>query len=161
MHSSSRLLVAAVRQLNGVRNISTSRAGLQQMKFTFASPGQVFYADANVKQVDVPSMSGNFGILANHVPMLAVLQAGVLNVFETDAVSKKYFVSGGTVTVNDDSTVQILAEEAVPVENLDRQSAREGLAAAQQKLNSASGEIARAEAQIAVETYEALVKATD
>lgn len=45
----------------------------------------------NVKQVDVPSMSGNFGILANHVPMLAVLKPGVINIFEDDASSKKYF----------------------------------------------------------------------
>jgi len=106
-------------------------------------------------------MSGSFGILANHVPMLAVLQAGVLNVFETEGNSKKYFVSGGTVTINDDSTVQILAEEAVPVENLNRQSARDGLAQAQQQFSVASGEVAKAEAQIAVETFEALVKATD
>lgn len=39
----------------------------------------------------MPSMSGNFGILANHVPMLAVLKPGVVNIFEDEANSKKYF----------------------------------------------------------------------
>ena len=32
-----------------------------------------------------------------------------------------FSVSSGTITVNDDSSVQILAEEAVLVEDLDRQ----------------------------------------
>ena len=115
-------------------------------------------------------MSGNFGILANHVPMLAVLKPGVINIFETEGESKKYFgesflliiasesdcidaellsadgsslkvimlrstylkpmgfdhccyiaVSSGTITVNDDSSVQILAEEAVTLDSIDRQ----------------------------------------
>lgn len=70
-------------------------------------------------------------------------------------------VSSGTVTINDDSSVQVLAEEAVPVEYLDSAAAREGLAKAQQELSSASGEQAKAEAQIAVEVNEALVKACE
>lgn len=156
-----RILLAA-RHVDQSRSISTSGRMLQNpMKFTFASPGQVLYSEANIKQVDVPSMSGNFGILANHVPMLAVLKPGVINIFETEGESKKYFVSSGTITVNDDSSVQILAEEAVTLDSIDRQAARDGLNDAQQKLSSASGDVARAEAQIAVDTFEALVKATE
>ncbi|GAU93693.1 hypothetical protein RvY_05591 [Ramazzottius varieornatus] len=157
-----RKIVLAKCYVDHSRSIGTSGVMYQNaMKFTFASPGQVFYSEANIKQVDVPSMSGNFGILANHVPMLAVLAPGVVNIFETEGDSKKYFVSSGTITVNDDSSVQVLAEEAVPVAHLDRQAARDGLTEAQQRLNSASGDIARAEAQIAVDTFEALVKASE
>ena len=68
-------------------------------------------------------------------------------------------VSSGTITINDDSSVQVLAEEAVPVENLDSQAAREALSNAQQQLASASGDVAKAEAQIAVEVSEAIVSA--
>ena len=66
-------------------------------------------------QVDVPSLSGDFGIIAQHVPTLAALKPGVVTVHEDDA-SHKYFVSSGTVTVNSDSSVQILAEEAAPLD---------------------------------------------
>lgn len=52
---------------------------------------QVYYASANVKQVDVPSFSGSFGILPNHVPSLAVLKPGVVTVFEQDGSNKKFF----------------------------------------------------------------------
>ena len=60
---------------------------------------QVFYANANVKQVDVPSFSGSFGILPKHVPTLAILKPGIVTVFENDGASKKIFVSSGTVRI--------------------------------------------------------------
>ena len=69
-------------------------------------------------QVDVPSFSGSFGILPNHVPALAVLSPGVVTVFEDDGAAKKFFVSSGSVTINEDASVQILAEEAHLVDNL-------------------------------------------
>lgn len=70
-------------------------------------------------------------------------------------------MSSGTVTINDDSSVQVLAEEAVSVESLDAQAARETLTKAQQQLSSATDEISKAEAQIAVEVSEAIVAAVN
>lgn len=67
----------------------------------------MFYESASVKQVDVPSFSGSFGILPKHVPTLAVLKPGVVTVFENDGNVKKIFVSSGTVTINEDSSVQV------------------------------------------------------
>ena len=77
------------------------------MKLTLAAANQVFYDEVGVKQVDVPSFSGSFGILAQHVPTLAVLKPGVVTVYENDGTSKRIFVSSGTVTINDDSSVQV------------------------------------------------------
>lgn len=67
----------------------------------------MFYDAASVRQVDVPSFSGSFGILPKHVPTLAVLKPGVVTVFENDGSAKKIFVSSGTVTINEDSSVQV------------------------------------------------------
>lgn len=138
-----------------------SRANYADMSFTFASPNSVFYKEANVKQIDVPSFSGNFGILPNHVPLLAVLKPGVVAVYEADGAQKKYFVSSGSITINDDSTVQILAEEACPVDHLDSAAIRDGASKAAQDLLSATNDLARAEANIALECYDALQKASD
>ena len=41
------------------------------------------------------------------MPVLAVLQPGVVSVVEADGSTNKYFVSSGSVTVNKDSTVQV------------------------------------------------------
>ncbi|KAI4502460.1 hypothetical protein M0802_002372 [Mischocyttarus mexicanus] len=131
-----------------------------EMKFTFAGANQVFYDSSVIRQVDVPSFSGSFGILPKHVPTLAVLKPGVVTVYQEDGNTKKIFVSSGTVTINEDNSVQILAEEAHPVENLDGSIAREILSKAQQQLSSASSDKDKAEAAIAVEVGEALVQAT-
>ena len=79
-------------------------------------------------QVDVPSFSGSFGILPAHVASLAVLKPGVVTVYEEDGATKKFFVSSGSITINDDSSVQILAEEAHAVEDLDAAAAKAALA---------------------------------
>ncbi|KAK9743850.1 ATP synthase, Delta/Epsilon chain, beta-sandwich domain [Popillia japonica] len=131
------------------------------MKLIFAAGNQVFYDSVAVKQVDVPSFSGSFGILPKHVPTLAVLKPGVVSVFENEGAVKKIFVSSGTVTINDDSSVQIIAEEAAAVDQLDSAAARDVLSKAQSELSSASTDQAKAEAAIAVEVGEALVKAVE
>jgi len=131
------------------------------MEFTFASSAESFYAKANVKQIDLATFSGNIGILAEHVPLLAVLKPGVIEVIEENDVRKKFFASSGTVTINDDSSVQILCEEACLIENLDAAAAKEGLSKAAALLASASSEAEKAEAQIGLEAYEALVKAAE
>lgn len=55
----------------------------------------------------MPSFSGSFGILPKHVPTLAVLKPGVVSVYENEGAVKKIFVSSGTVTINEDSSVQV------------------------------------------------------
>lgn len=42
----------------------------EALKLTLAAANKVFYDAVVVKQVDVPSFSGDFGILATHVPTL-------------------------------------------------------------------------------------------
>ncbi|XP_055587056.1 ATP synthase subunit delta, mitochondrial [Uranotaenia lowii] len=154
---------------NGSRLVSSMRPALRamqsrgyadEMAFTLAAANKVFYDSTAVRQVDVPSFSGAFGILPKHVPTLAVLRPGVVTVYEQDGAVKKVFVSSGTITVNEDSSVQVLAEEAHPVEDLDSAACREILSSAQSKLSSASTDVEKAEAAIAVEVAEELVKAS-
>ncbi|KAG6927310.1 ATP synthase, H+ transporting, mitochondrial F1 complex, delta subunit [Chelydra serpentina] len=51
---------------------------------------QVLYHGATAKQVDVPTLSGSFGILAAPVPTLQVLKPGVVTVFAEDSTAAKY-----------------------------------------------------------------------
>lgn len=88
-----------------------------------------------------------------------MLKPGVVSVYENEGAVKKIFVSSGTVTINEDSSVQvnlacywvfissnywfipkILAEEAHPVENIDLSAARELLSKSQSQLSSAANE---------------------
>ncbi|KAH8235307.1 ATP synthase subunit delta, mitochondrial [Drosophila kikkawai] len=151
----ARLLAARGARLSQARNYS------DEMKLTFAAANKTFYDAAVVRQIDVPSFSGSFGILAKHVPTLAVLKPGVVQVVENDGKLTKYFVSSGSVTVNDDSSVQVLAEEAHKVEDIDVAEARQLLSKYQSQLSSAGDDKAKAQAAIAVEVAEALVKAAE
>uniref|UniRef100_A0A6G1SCE0 F-ATPase delta subunit n=1 Tax=Aceria tosichella TaxID=561515 RepID=A0A6G1SCE0_9ACAR len=144
---------ALLRSMVSRRLMATEAAAPPQKKeglsLTFASPAQSFYKDTKVRQVDVPSYSGSLGILANHVPILAVMKPGVVNVIEDDGTSKRYFVAAGTVTMNEDSSLLLLASEAVAVEDLD-------LAEAQKNLNAAASQ-STPEAKIAAEVNQAIV----
>eukprot|EP00095_Tigriopus_kingsejongensis_P008367 snap_masked-scaffold856_size87843-processed-gene-0.8 protein:Tk08367 transcript:snap_masked-scaffold856_size87843-processed-gene-0.8-mRNA-1 annotation:"unknown" len=156
LRSGSRLGLTALRSLSA-STVIPSRS-MAEMSFTFAAPNGVLYNNVSVKQVDVPSFSGAFGILPLHVPTLAVLKPGVVTVYENDNTTQKYFVSSGSVTINEDSSVQILAEEAHPLSAIDAQEAKKALSEAQSLVSQASDEVSKAEAQIALEVAEELVK---
>lgn len=63
--------------------------------------------------------------------------------------------------MNADSSVQLLAEEAVTLDMLDLGAAKANLEKAQLELSGAADEVARAEIQIRIEASEALVKALE
>ena len=94
-------------------------------------------------QVDVPSFSGAFGILPNHVPTLAVLKPGVVTVYEEDGATNKFFVSSGSVSINEDASVQILAEEVHKVDDIDAAAAKDLVAKATAKVAAAVDEVGR------------------
>jgi F-type H+-transporting ATPase subunit delta len=129
------------------------------MPLTLASPAKAYYAAKFVKQVDVPTFSGNIGVLPKHVPVIAVLKPGVVTVYEEDGTQQKIFVSSGSLTINSDSSVQVLAEEALLISEIDQQACRDELAIAQREAGGLSGEEG-ALAQIKIETLEAALAAS-
>uniref|UniRef100_UPI00358FAD8E ATP synthase subunit delta, mitochondrial n=1 Tax=Myxine glutinosa TaxID=7769 RepID=UPI00358FAD8E len=158
----SRRLAAHVLSAASCRHFAAEAApkasGAAQMALTFSSPQQVFFEAADVKQVDVPTLTGSFGVLPFHVPTLAVLKPGVVLVHMHDGSTNKFFVSSGSLSVNADSSVQLLAEEAYPLDYFDLQTAKSCLEKAQVELQSAKPGPDQAEARITVETMEVLIK---
>ncbi|CAL8268629.1 unnamed protein product [Arctogadus glacialis] len=157
----ARFLRRSAPMLRQARCYAEAVSGAPQMSFTFASPTQVFFQGASVKQVDVPTLTGAFGILPAHVPTLQVLRPGIVTVYSDEGVGTKYFVSSGSVTVNADSSVQLLAEEAVPLDQLDMAAAKANLEKAQSEMAAAVDEMAKAAVQISIDANEAIVKALE
>ncbi|XP_029286348.1 ATP synthase F(1) complex subunit delta, mitochondrial [Cottoperca gobio] len=157
----ARFLRRSLPMLRQTRSYAEAVSSGPQMSFTFATPTQVFFKDASVKQVDVPTLNGVFGILPAHVPTLQVLKPGVVTIFSDDATPAKYFVSSGSVTVNADSTVQLLVEECAALDQLDVVAAKANLETARSEMVGVSDEAARAAIQISIEANEALVKALE
>uniref|UniRef100_A0A183CIK2 F-ATPase delta subunit n=1 Tax=Globodera pallida TaxID=36090 RepID=A0A183CIK2_GLOPA len=139
---------------------NTSPPSSTELKFTFASPIKAIYANAMVKQVDVPGMSCSMGILPIHVPTLAVLKPGIVKVYELDGNVSKFFVSSGTLSMNIDGSCQVLAEELCNVDALDEQAIKTLMDNSQKKASDlGSNDVEKAEAGISIDVAEAALRA--
>ncbi|XP_073035832.1 ATP synthase subunit delta', mitochondrial-like [Primulina eburnea] len=108
-----------------------------------------------VDMVTVPATTGLMGVLPGHVATIAELKPGILSVHEDNDISK-YFLSSGFALIHANSVADIIAVEATPVDRIDPDLVQKGLAEFQQKLNSASTDGEKAEAQIGVDVHSAL-----
>ncbi|KAI4338761.1 hypothetical protein MLD38_023778 [Melastoma candidum] len=95
------------------------------------------------------------GVLPGHVATIAELKPGVLSVHEGNNVNK-YFVSSGFAFIHANSYADIIAVEAVPVDQIDSAAVQKGLADFSQKLNTATTDLEKAEAQIGIDVHSAL-----
>eukprot|EP00268_Persea_americana_P002594 TRINITY_DN107_c0_g1_i3.p1 TRINITY_DN107_c0_g1~~TRINITY_DN107_c0_g1_i3.p1 ORF type:complete len:203 (-),score=39.16 TRINITY_DN107_c0_g1_i3:332-940(-) len=117
-----------------------------------------YQSELSTKQVDmviIPATTGQMGVLPGHVATIAELKPGVLSVHEGSEVTK-YFVSSGFAFIHANSFADIVAVEAVPVDQIDPSLVQKGLAEFTQKLSSASTDLEKAEAQIGVDVHSAL-----
>jgi F-type H+-transporting ATPase subunit epsilon len=85
--------------------------------FDLVSPEQLLFS-GEVEHVVVPGTEGEFGVLAGHAPVVAMLKPGILTVLEPGP-PRRIVVGGGFAEVNPDG-LTVLAELAVPVEDFDR-----------------------------------------
>ena len=94
------------------------------------------------------------------MPTVAELRPGTVTVHkELDKEVEKYFVSGGFAFVHEDSTADVCAVEAVPLDDLDPEAIKAGLAEYTAKLASVQAkgdDYEIAAAQIGVEVYSAM-----
>lgn len=85
--------------------------------FDLVSPDRLVFS-AEVEHVVVPGIEGEFGVLADHAPVVAMLKPGILVVLEPGP-AKRIVIGGGYAEVNPQG-LTVLAELAVPIEEFDR-----------------------------------------
>ncbi|KAF8013800.1 hypothetical protein BT93_I1604 [Corymbia citriodora subsp. variegata] len=134
---------------------ATPSAIPSKLTVNFVLPYASELAAKEVDMVIVPATSGQLGVLPGHVPTIAELKPGLMSVHDGNDV-KKYFVSSGFAFIHANSFADIIAVEAVPLEQIDASLVQKGLAEFTQKLNSASTDLEKAEAQIGVEVHSAI-----
>ena len=84
--------------------------------FELVSPERLLFS-GDVTQVDAPGSEGDFGVLAGHAPLVAMLRPGVLKIFE-GGKEERIVVFGGFAEVSP-AGMTVLADEAVRASDLD------------------------------------------
>jgi F-type H+-transporting ATPase subunit epsilon len=84
--------------------------------FELVAPEKLLFS-GEVEQVDVPGAEGDFGVLADHAPMVTTLRPGILTVHGAGG-AQKIVVLGGFAEVSPQG-LTVLADLADAVENID------------------------------------------
>ena len=122
---------------------------MAKLHFDLVSPERLLIS-AEVDQVDVPGSEGDFGVLAGHAPVMTTLKPGVLSIQAPGKAAEKFFVRGGFAEV----TLQgltVLAEEAMPLAELDLAALEQRIRNAEEDVTLAKDEVSRRRAQEQVE----------
>jgi len=108
------------------------------IEFELVSPEKLFKSEP-VEMVVIPGTEGDVGVLPGHSLLIAAVRPGVIDIHEGGQVRESIFVAGGFAEVSPERCT-VLAEEAVPVADIDRAKAEKRLEDAKQTLTKA-GEI--------------------
>ncbi|HBA36369.1 TPA: ATP synthase F1 subunit epsilon [Candidatus Falkowbacteria bacterium] len=118
--------------------------------FEIVTPERVVFRE-EIRQITVPTTSGEVTILPEHIPLVSILKPGVLEIKKSDDTWEIISVSGGFLEVLRDKIV-ILADTAERAVELDEQRIEEARARAEEAKKNAINvdqmEFARIAAQL-------------
>ena len=89
-----------------------------KVQFELVSPERLLVSRA-VDMVVIPGGEGDFGVLPGHAPLISTIRPGVIAIHDDGKIAERLFVAGGFAEVTPDRCA-VLAEEATPVDKLDR-----------------------------------------
>ena len=117
--------------------------------FELVTPEKIQISEA-VDMVVMPGAEGDFGVLPGHAPLISTIRPGVVSTYRGDKIEKQIFVAGGFAEVAE-TTATLLAEMAIPIEELSAEMAQKAIHDANANISAAEGEVARnhAEADLA------------
>ena len=121
--------------------------------FDLVSPERMVFS-GEVEQVDVPGVEGDFGVLAHHAPLIAMIKPGILTVFGAGE-TQRIVVVGGFAEVNEQG-LTVLADMAMPVEDFDRGSLEAQIKDAEEDVADATADAERDAAREKLEQLKAL-----
>jgi F-type H+-transporting ATPase subunit epsilon len=118
--------------------------------------GKVF--EDEVEMVSTRTTTGSIGVLANHAPLMAILEPTELRLYKSDSDVVRFAQGEGYLQVVDNSAL-VLVEEAIAPEEIDRSAFEARLKEARDAVEgSEEGSEERARAQREVKRYEAFLE---
>jgi F-type H+-transporting ATPase subunit epsilon len=119
--------------------------------------GKVF--EDEVEMVSTRTTTGSIGILANHAPLMAILEPTELRLYKSESDVVRFAQGEGYLQVVDNSAL-VLVEDAIPPDEIDRSAFESRLREARDAVERAEeGSEERARAEREVKRYEAFLEA--
>lgn len=119
-----------------------------KLHFDLVSPERQLMS-TDVDRVTVPGKEGQFGVYAQHAPVMSGLRPGMVEIMN-DGETKRVFVRGGFAEVNQEG-LTVLAEEAIAEEDLNAEILAQKVKNAEEDLADAKDDTARQNAQEALD----------
>ncbi len=129
-----------------------------RVAFELVSPERLLLSES-VDMVVVPGAEGDFGVLVRHAPLVSGVRPGVISVYNGGQVTERIFVAGGFAEVTP-SRCTVLAEQAMPVAEIDRPAAEQQLKDAREDLADAKDDDERDAAARRIAVAEAMIQAS-
>lgn len=124
-----------------------------KLHFDLVSPERRLFA-GDVDQVVVPGEEGDFGVLPEHAPFMSVIRPGAITVINGNE-TEKTFIHGGFAEVTP-AGLTILAEEAIPLSEIDADKLAQDLADAREDITAAKSDEEREQAEALAVKFEAM-----
>ena len=87
-----------------------------KITFDLVSPERLLLSKA-VDMVTVPGTEGYMGVMAGHASLVSTLRAGMIDTLD-NGQDTRFFIRGGFAEINA-TKITVLAEEAIPMSELD------------------------------------------
>jgi F-type H+-transporting ATPase subunit epsilon len=121
--------------------------------------GQVFSDE--VEMVSTRTSTGSIGLLANHAPLMAILEPTELRLYKSDSDVVSFAQGEGYLQVVDNSAL-VLVEEAIAPDDIDRSAIESKLKEAQESMEQAEkGSEERARYERNIKRYEAFLEVAE
>lgn len=120
-----------------------------KIHFDLVSPERMLLSE-DVDMVTLPGAEGDFGVFAGHAPVISTLRPGIIDVQGGSEPALRLYVRGGFAEVDAEKII-VLAEEAVPLKELDSANLDQRIKNAEEDVATARSDEERARGQAALE----------
>jgi F-type H+-transporting ATPase subunit epsilon len=104
--------------------------------FELVSPDKVLFS-GEAQAVLVPGNEGDFQVLPDHAPVMTSVRPGVVGIDDAQGKHRRVFVRGGFADASKDGVI-LLAETALPFEDLSADALSQEITNAEEDLADAS-----------------------
>ena len=90
----------------------------EDFKVDIVNPDRSFFSNDKVKEIVVPAVEGDMGILKDHIPIISFLKPGII-FLSTNEGLQKFYVEDGIIEFRD-NTLSILTSTIMDLKNIDK-----------------------------------------